>query len=292
MDGNGVRRPRTARGRRYPSRTGAARIGSKGALTMAIGRAAKDFARHFHERSATLFLLLLLGGDLAYFALHVVNRLMHWSPLLDIETDRGYGEFYQYMKYAWILAMLGYAMVRWATRQYLAWIVLFTYLLLDDSMSFHEMGGWYFAQHVQVVPILGLRVQDFGELAVTAVAGAAVLIPLAWAWRSGDQLFRRISEDLALVTALLLFFGIVVDMAHSAIHLGRLVNFLLGMVEDGGEMLAASVIAWYVYLITVRREDPQHFLSDAVRRLVVRRPVAPVPASAMATEKLRVGKET
>jgi hypothetical protein len=55
-----------------------------------------------------------------------------------------------------------------------------------------------------------------------------------------------------LLTSLIVFFGVILDMAHSGIKLGRTVDYLLAIAEDGGEMIAASLVLWYVFLINLR----------------------------------------
>jgi hypothetical protein len=53
-------------------------------------------------------------------------------------------------------------------------------------------------------------------------------------------------------------------MLHIALKMGREVRILLGIVEDGGEMMAMSFVAWYVFLLNVREGD----LGFALRSLV------------------------
>lgn len=98
------------------------------------------------------------------------------------------------------------------------------------------------------MPILGLRLQDFGELAVSASAGIILLLSLILAYANGSEMFRKISQDFALLLCGLIFFGVVVDVIHVAINLGGKVNFVLGVIEDAGEMLSVSLILWYAFL--------------------------------------------
>ena len=53
----------------------------------------------------------------------------------------------------------------------------------------------------------------------------------------------------AAITFLLLLLAL--DLAFIFVHLWK-VRFLLGVVEDGGEMVVMSLIAWYVFLIYYR----------------------------------------
>jgi hypothetical protein len=236
-------------------------------------RNTKELAKFFHERSATLFLSLLIAGDLAFIALHVADSKMGINKLLDLSLDRGHPEFYQYMKLLWICGLLAYISLRWTSKHYGAWLLLFAYLLLDDSLRIHERGGKYIAIALGFQSMLGLRIEDYGEIAFIGIIGTILLLPLIWAYRNGSQIFRRISQDLALLIAILLFFGIGVDIAHSIFKFGSNMDnldFLFGIVEDGGEMLSVSLILWYVFFITIRPCNTDYYLRDLARSFLSR----------------------
>ena len=235
----------------------------------------REIAKSLHELSATLFLTLLVAGDFAFVALHVLNHktgiageLVWMRELLWRNLDRGYAEFYQYMKFFWVCILLTYASLRCASKHYIAWTLLFAYLLLDDSLGIHERGGTLIAAHLSFEPLFGLRRQDYGELAVTAAAGAVLLCPLVWAYRSGSPAFRRISQDLALLLSILVFFGVVVDMVHIAVKSSGNVDLVLTVIEDGGEMVSVSLILWYVFLLAVRSWDSRFFLCDLAQSIL------------------------
>jgi hypothetical protein len=184
------------------------------------------------------------------------------NPLFNIEEDKGVAEFYQYIKVFSIVVLLGVISVKKSAWNYVAWALVFTYLLVDDSMQIHENVGRALALNLDLPPAFGLRARDFGELAVTATAGILLAAVLAWAYRTGSQMFRKVSRDLVLLILLLVFFGVVVDMVHEALDLGWQVRFILGLVEDGGEMVAMSLIAWYVFLIQARNDVSGWYLTD------------------------------
>jgi hypothetical protein len=193
------------------------------------------------------------------------------NPMFDIEKDGGYAERFQYVKLFSIVVLLIW--IAWKNRavHYVAWALAFTYLLFDDSMQLHERVGRRIAESLALSPALGLRARDFGELLVTAAAGFFLAAVLLWAYRTGSRSFKKVSQDIILLILLLVFFGVVVDMAHVAFDLGWQVTFVLGIVEDGGEMLAVSLILSYVYLTKVRGEDARWYLSDSIRGVITRR---------------------
>lgn len=233
----------------------------------------KQYLTNLNERGASAFLMLLLGGDLVLIALHVVNVL--WihphNPLIRIDVDRGYAEAYQYIKYLWMAALLSSFSRAKREWRYLAWTAVFGYFLADDFLQLHERYGNLIATRLGFSPPFGLRPQDVGELLVSATAGTSLLVPLIIAYWSGSQVFKRASQDIAILISILVFFGVGVDMAHSAIDLGWRVDFVLIIVEDGGEMFAASLLAWYCFLLTVRSETSSYFLCEFLRTVLIRR---------------------
>jgi len=84
-------------------------------------------------------------------------------------------------------------------------------------------------------------------------------------------MFRKVSQDIIILILVLVFFGVVIDMADIAIRLGKGVGFALGVIEDGGEMIAVSLILWYVFLRTVRDDSADCYLCDLLRIVLARR---------------------
>lgn len=224
----------------------------------------------YKQRSALLFLVLLLSGDIAFVVLHCLNILLPGfkKPLLSIETDQGYAEFYQYLKWLWIILILILVSIKEASMQYFAWVLVFAYFLLDDALQVHERAGEMFAVKNTFKPPLGLQRQDLGELAASAIVGLILIIPLSWAYIGGSKRFRKVSHDLTVLILVLIFFGVVVDMAHSMINLGTAIGLSIGLIEDGGEMTAVSLILWYVFLMLIREKETDCYLYDCLRAIL------------------------
>jgi hypothetical protein len=231
--------------------------------------------RNINERSASLLLLLLFCADFVFIAVHCIQEL---TPLINNELysigeDRGYSEIFQYIKWFWIIVLFTYLTISRRSFSFVAWGVTFLYLLCDDALSIHEKIGVLITGNLGFEPPFGLRPQDLGELAVSAVAGIALTPLLIWAYLLGSQAFKNMSQDMLLLILLLAFFGIVVDTVHmSAKDLGFKVDFILEIIEDGGEMLVASLMVWYIFLLSVRDDICTSFLFDSVRLLLKRPP--------------------
>jgi hypothetical protein len=213
-----------------------------------------------------------------YFALHFIEAFTPFleNPLLSVEKDRGYAEMYQYLKLIWIITLLAYISLQKKSPLYMVWILLFTYLLFDDALHIHEFVGIYTAENLNLTPAFGLRLQDYGEMAVSATVGISLLFFGVLAYRRGSQDFKNISKDLILLMGILVFFGIVVDMAHIAVQLGWWVNFILGVIEDGGEMIAVTLMVWYVFMLSQRNEKSNAYLCDLVAIILAPKKSFPV----------------
>jgi hypothetical protein len=229
---------------------------------------------YFGEPSALLLLMLLVSVDCAFIALHIATRIERHLlgatlqlnyDLLSITTDGGYSELYQYVKYFWVIILTLYLSRVARAPHYVAWTVLFAYFLCDDALSIHERVGAVIGQSLHFVPPLNLRLQDFGELAVTAMAGGVLLPLLLWSYRGGSDAFKKIAQDLLVLVFALVFFGVVVDVAHQSMKLGWAVEFIMGIIEDGGEMVALSLIVWYVFLLSVHKGIPGSHFCDLLR---------------------------
>lgn len=204
------------------------------------------------ETSAQLFLLLLIAADLFFIALHF---LLEFTPIISfkfysIGTDRGYAEFYQYCKLFWIIVLLLTLSKRTKEIGYLAWVLLFAYLFFDDALSIHEKFGWRIANQLEFAPFWGLRLQDFGELAVIAVASALLLPTIVFCYFRGSAVFKKTSDDLFVLLLMIAVFGVFVDLLHVVVEHYWL-HFLFGVIEDGGEMIVVSLVVWYVFLLNI-----------------------------------------
>ncbi len=165
-----------------------------------------------------LVLSLFLCADVAFFLLHGVNRLSaSRNDLYSLSVDGGYAEVFQYLKEYWIAIAL--FAICWRRREgiYGAWAFLFTYFLLDDALTIHESAGRVVAAYWPQVQSLAFRAQDFGELTVSALAGAAFVALIASCYVRASERGRDVSKDLILLVGLLVFFGVFIDTVHIAL---------------------------------------------------------------------------
>jgi hypothetical protein len=220
-------------------------------------------------------LALLVLGDAAFIAVHVVTRYMVWRGLLDssaasaysLTTDGAIAEQFNYAK----LLVAGVMMaIAWRCSQvplYVGFAVMFFILLCDDSLQIHETGGAWISRAFGFVPMLGLRAVDFGELIVMGAMGALALVALtAGSLRTPKDQSIFLPYFLGAI-GLLVFCGGLIDMAHVAVSSGgsELVRgvrvMVFSILEDGGEMIATSFLCAYAAAAMVW--ESQHAMPPA-----------------------------
>lgn len=202
---------------------------------------------------STRLLCLFFATDLVFIAIHLIHIYTSFAPsyLFSIEEERSYADIYQYIKEYWIVIGLGFVLLRNYSALYLGWFLLFVYVLLDDTVQIHEHLGLMISKNLHFLPSFNLRPEDFGELIVSACFGLFFLIFIGTAYRFGARLSRKISRSLIKMFLVLALFGIVFDMIHAATG-SAILQPILGLLEDGGEQVVMSVIAWFVLLLPER----------------------------------------
>jgi hypothetical protein len=224
-----------------------------------VTRMRKEHLAAHLKANAGEFLGLLIAGDLLLIGLHLLHIYSkHFSDIgfastaFAVTVDGSLGETYQYLKMFWIVLLLTGVSVRTGRLSYLSWALFFLYLLLDDSLQLHERLGSMVVARMGYVPAFRLRAQDFGELTVVGSAGLFFACLLAFTWWRGDQEFRRVFRGLALLVGVVLLFGVGVDMLHPMVDSSSL-KTALGLLEDGGEMVAMSFVCWYTYRVFLQQ---------------------------------------
>jgi hypothetical protein len=196
--------------------------------------------------SSTWVLVLFLSTDVLFILLECLYGATAGFPSSNwwLGRDWGYAERFQYAKELGIVVVFSLFFLRHPHTLSLGWQVLFLYLLLDDAMQIHERVGesvarllhtsWVFTDHVASV--------FFGSL---------ILSLLGLGYRSAPSWLRRVSWPLFGLLITLVLFGVVLDTIHQVIARSAPTFFRIGyVVEEAGEMVTISVMAWYVHRLT------------------------------------------
>lgn len=206
-----------------------------------------QFSEAFSKRKTALLLWILFFFDLIFVILHVLYIYTDFliSPLFSLKEDLGYAEIYGYFKWLGIVILLISLTKKSTNQRYLSWSLLFFYLLCDDAFSIHEKSGYHLSILLDTT-FLGLNRQDFGELVFFAIIGTVIIGWLVYNYFIGGKIFRRFSIHLFVLFAFLLFFGVCVDIAGTLLRPYSDIYPIVGIMEDGGELVTASFILAYV----------------------------------------------
>ena len=197
-------------------------------------------------RPARRPLLALVAADALCVALAVVHVLwLRDAQVLSLGVDSGLAETYQHLKVLAVTGGVAWIFGRRRQPVYAALAALFLGLLVDDVGRLHETVGEALVGVLGLVPVLGLRAQDVGEvLFLAAWVGPLALLGAA-AYARSDAGSRSVARYAVAALAVLALFGVGVDAVHQ-ILLGLDVYGLpsaLTVLEEGGELVVMSVIA-------------------------------------------------
>ena len=206
--------------------------------------------RGFRASGASRLLMILVAADVVFIILHflMLTPLVE-NELFAVSRDFGYAEAFQYIKEFWIAGLLSLVALRTRGLGYIVWAMLFVYLLFDDAVMIHERLGASLADAFSFDSAFGLRPVDFGEAAVSLGVGLMFFAGVLYFYVRGSTAFRRTAVRLFLLVLAVAFFGVVVDLMDVAIRLGQSVRFILGVVEDGGEMISMSAAVSYAFFL-------------------------------------------
>jgi hypothetical protein len=183
---------------------------------------------------------------------------------LDLEFDGSIPETFEYLKWtACIVGSLWLFERRDFQPLYLLWAILFLYLLIDDILGIHENVGAWLSDLMNWQPAFALRAIDFGELAVTCFSSVILLGPIVLAyWLSRDDVAKSFCRRMMFWLIALAFFGVGVDMLHIVVSSwSATLSGIVGAVEDGGEMLMASLLTYTVWREVLAERTAQRNLA-------------------------------
>jgi len=217
-------------------------------------------------------LLAFLAWDAIAIAIHTAyglavhgNPQLNWPDFFNIGRDWSAGELGNYVKWSLIVFALFLAYSRVRAPGYLALAVVFLICLLDDSLQFHERGATALISLSLISDTYGQAQGEIGELIVWSVLGAICVGIMGWGWAASNANERR-----KIWPALILFLGIffcavILDVLHTVVVIRSMIAGLLGLAEDGGEMVVLTLLLSYIWAVFYRdavtksaRELPRH----------------------------------
>jgi hypothetical protein len=207
-------------------------------------------------RESKNFLLLLLAADFLFLGLHIMHRVPIFKGIFpyfgntsfSLFLDLGLPEAYQYVKEFWIILLFILITIKTFKLVYLIWGSLFFYLFLDDLLKIREDLGGYLSRALVYPTGLGVRTRDMAEFSVSAVVGLIFLMLILTAYFASDRQVRNNFVPLLALTTGLFLFGAVLDLMDIAVN-GVILQQILGILEEFGEMLVMSLICWFTFIM-------------------------------------------
>ena len=217
----------------------------------------RNIVRQWGELLSKRWLVVLVGGDLLFIALHIAYKFDLLTRDFNLSRDGNYPEIFQYLKLALISVLLLQRFLRRRSATDLVWCFGFTYLLIDDALQVHENFGPFVASHVAIPFELDLD-GSVGELLSTGIFGGLIFLAVAVVYRRANQADRLVSECFGVLMVLLFTCGVVIDAVHTWVienfHVSA-ISGPLGVMEDGGEMLVISFACAYTLALSARDVD-------------------------------------
>ncbi len=225
----------------------------------------------FDNAVARRLFTALIIADIFFISFHtVLGVLPHTGSIRSVEVlyghfnlynDFGYPEVFGFGKWtiACVFSLVSFMMTR--NRAYVGVAVASAAFLADDSGQIHESIGAELDRN-GYNGMFGLDGASIGEILGFGILGLIVFSALLYSWRNAVPHFRGPIKVIALAVFGMFFCGIVFDLAHNLIAGNLQIAFLaelVGIIEDGGEMLflslyCAAVFSEFFRVATAQKE--------------------------------------
>ena len=194
----------------------------------------------------------LLGIYVGVEALEHSGRIEVAPRILDIGFDYSLSEYLNQAKWVSIGILLLILWMRSGMATALSFAIVFATVAADDIFRLHETVGALLVESLGLGAIAGLRAHDSGELLVWSFFGIIVVVAIALGFRRADAAGQRVGWTMILFLGVLIVFAVGFDMLQIVFWEVGGVKQVLGLVEDGGEMIVGSICVAYCAALTVR----------------------------------------
>lgn len=217
----------------------------------------------------TRLLGLLILADIIFIIGHgAVVFFFESEPnnfLLDAQGF-GYPELFQYVKYIVIQLFLGNLLIVKKKYTLIPFLPLFFVLLIDDMYQLHSKAGWLVVHLLNLKSVMGIKALIFGQLTFISLAGIVFLSFSFLFYRKSSESIKRIFVDIFMLLAVFLFFGIAIDIVNQQFEQVYVVSSVLTVIEEGGEMIALSLLVWYFCFLVLESNQKNQLLQPFLFR--------------------------
>jgi hypothetical protein len=207
------------------------------------------------KHDAYVLLLVLLFSDVALIVLHAFNGsamgINGHAPreLFRIDAQYGLGSLLMFVKWAIIIVLLSEIKYLRRDRAFDFWKYLFFYVLLDDIFELTTHGGRWMATLFSFDEFMGLTPADYGKFAFAIGGGLIVSGFLGYLLRRSSRAFVSASFVIFVLLSGFAFFAVFFDIVHTFFDKDPRLEFPLGMLEEGGEMIVVSFLVAYIFYL-------------------------------------------
>ena len=185
-------------------------------------------------------LLPLYNAAVKYDLIDVVPLLGYYH-IIDLGAEASVISRFLYLLEISTATFFFIAFVLTRKRFFLFFAILYLIIFFDDYLQIHETFGLFLDKNFTLSNIFGLRGQDIGELLAWLIM-AICIIPL------GITSFRKLNRAEIIYCyavgssfAMLLFCAVLLDMIHILVDRDGMMWHSIGILEDGGELVAISL---------------------------------------------------
>lgn len=189
---------------------------------------------------STCIVLPLYNASIKYNWINA-QQLTQYDHLIDFRSEVSLVSYCLYFMEICTTTFFFIAFVLTRKRFYIFFTALYLMVFLDDYLQIHEKFGKLLTENLDLINIFSLRKQDTGEL-ITWFVMACFLLPLAIiSFRKLIVIDRFYCSAVAVSFAILLVCGIGIDMISILASGTGIMKYAIGIVEDGGEMIAIAL---------------------------------------------------
>lgn len=232
------------------------------------------FPTFFQKQTRNAFLhpvlLILLCLDTIFIGLHVAHGFLLQtgynigflaSDLWLLETDRGLPETFQYIKALSAAVLLWRLFRQHRNFAYSGWALAFLFVFLDDVSPLHEAFGDYLLAKLELPSVLGVESFLYVESLLWVIVAVLLTCFIGYAYVSKPAT-RTLSRNLVCLFGFVFLFAGLTDAVHTSLDASGsnpLYISVVTVVEDGGEMIALSLLVAYViaHCAGIRAERPR-----------------------------------
>lgn len=188
--------------------------------------------------------MALYSGLALLLAADIINSIpTFWR----IDRDGGLGERLNHLKWITLVGLSITLFRRQKATIYLGIAALAVVAFLDDSMQLHERFEY------AILPKMGFHLpRGAGEMIFVAAEGMVVIGPLLYGWVRAPKTIRRQVIPLFMLIGGIVFCAVAIDFLHLHVSENSVINHLVGIVEDGGEMVFLSLTVSYAAGLVIR----------------------------------------